>query len=54
MSKRNLNFKFINPNSADETACVLLDFLVGVNMQKAEEAVKNAASEKESEEGHPV
>ena len=47
MSKVKLKFKFNNPNSAEETAEMLLKLFIETNKPKVEEAIKNAVSDSE-------
>ena len=44
MKKRNLNYCFHNPNSAEDTADFLCKLLVEANAGKVERAIEEAAS----------
>lgn len=47
-----LNYKFNNPNSAEETAEMLIKFFVEVNKPKVDEAIKKFAETSEETAGH--
>lgn len=44
MNKRKLNYRFYNPNSAEDTAEFLCKLFVEVNAGKVERAIEEAAS----------
>ena len=62
MKQRKLNYRFHNPNSAEDTANYLLEILIEANAGKVERAIEEAASKcaeqreyiEESEEMEPV
>lgn len=43
MGKIKLNYKFNNPNSAEDTAEMLLKLFIKTNSEKVEKAINNAA-----------
>ena len=44
MKQRKLNYRFHNPNSAEDTANYLVKILIEVNTGKVERAIEEAAS----------
>lgn len=44
MNKRKLNYRFHNPNSAEDTAEFLCKLLIEANADKVERAIEEAAS----------
>lgn len=44
MKQRKLNYRFHNPNSAEDTANYLLEILIEANAGKVERAIEEAAS----------
>lgn len=44
MKKRQLNYRFHNPNSAAETADYLLKILIEANTEKVQSAIQEAAA----------
>lgn len=44
MNKRKLNYRFHNPNSAEDTAEFLCKLLIEANVGKVERAIEEAAS----------
>ena len=44
MKQRKLNYRFHNPNSAEDTANYLVKILIEVNATKVERAIEEAAS----------
>ena len=52
MRRYKLNYKFNNPNSAEETAEMLINFFVEVNKPKVDEAIKKFAETSEETAGH--
>ncbi len=50
MKQRKLNYRFHNPNSAEDTADFLCELFIEVNAGKVERAVEEAAS-RSAEEG---
>ena len=44
MKQRKLNYRFRNPNSAEDTANYLLEILIEANAGKVERAIEEAAS----------
>lgn len=52
MSRLELNYIFNNPNSAEETAEMLIKFFVEVNKPKVDEAIKKLAETSEETAGH--
>lgn len=46
LAKQTLNFRFHNPNTAEETAEYLLTILIQANQKKIEQALKIAAESK--------
>ena len=44
MKQRKLNYRFHNPNSAEDTANYLLEILIKANAGKVERAIEEAAS----------
>ena len=49
LKRTKLNYRFHNPNSAEDTADFLCKFLVEVNARKVERAIEDAALYEESE-----
>ena len=49
MKQRKLNYRFHNPNSAEDTADFLCKLLIEVNAGKVERAIEEAASKCEGE-----
>ena len=49
MKQRKLNYRFHNPNSAEDTAAFLCKLLVAANAGKVERAIKEAALKCEEE-----
>lgn len=49
MKRTKLNYRFHNPNSAEDTADFLCKFLVEVNARKVERAIEDAALYAEGE-----
>ncbi|MGN0151468.1 MAG: hypothetical protein ACI39Q_03255 [Wujia sp.] len=45
MKERKLNYRFHNPNSAEDTADFLCKLLIEVNADKVERAIEEAAKE---------
>ena len=43
MKKRKLNYRFHNPNSAEDTADFLFKLMIEVNADKVEQAIRDAA-----------
>ena len=54
MAKVKLKYKFNNPNTVEDTAYLLLEFLAEINMPKAEKAIKNAIKNSEDNVSHPA
>ena len=58
MKQRKLNYRFHNPNSAEDTAEFLYKLLIEANAGKVErvieEVVRKSAGENECKEMHPV
>lgn len=54
MGKINLNYKFNNPNSAEDTAELLLKLFIDANKPKVEEAIKNAVNNSVETISHPA
>lgn len=52
MGKINLNYKFNNPNSAEDTAEMLLKLFVKANSEKVERAIKSATECGENKISH--
>lgn len=44
MKQRKLNYRFHNPNSAEDTANYLFEILIEANVGKVERAIEKAAS----------
>ena len=44
LKQRKLNYRFHNPNSAEDTANYLVKILIEVNTEKVERAIEEAAS----------
>ncbi len=44
MKQRKLNYRFHNPNSAEDTANYLFKILIEANVEKVERAIEEAAS----------
>ena len=51
MKKRKLNYRFHNPNTAEATADYILKMLIEANKGKVDQAIEDAAEEKEKEGG---
>ena len=51
MKKRKLNYRFYNPNTAEATADYILKILIEANKGKVDQAMQEAAEDKEKEEG---
>lgn len=54
MKQRKLNYRFHNPNSAEDTADFLCKLLVEVNAGKVERAIEETALKCEEEDGYIV
>lgn len=54
MGKINLNYKFNNPNSVEDTAEMLLKLFIEANKPKVEEAIKNAVNNSDETISHPA
>ena len=54
MKQRKLNYRFHNPNSAEDTADFLCKLLIEVNAGKVERAIEEAALKCEEEDGYIV
>ena len=54
VAKVKIKYSFNNPNTAEDTACMLLDFFVMVNTLKVEEAIKNAAKGDKNDLSNPA
>ncbi len=52
MEKSNLKYTFNNPNSVENTAEMLIDFIVDVNKQRVDEAIKKFAETSEETVSH--
>ena len=44
LKQRKLNYRFHNPNSAEDTANYLVEILIEANVRKVERAIEEAAS----------
>ena len=54
VGKITLNYKFNNPNTAEDTAEMLLKLFIEANKSKAEEAIKKAVEDSEKTDSHPA
>lgn len=54
MKQRKLNYRFHNPNSAEDTADFLCKLLIEVNAGKVERAIEEAALKCAEEDGYIV
>ena len=52
LKERKLNYRFHNPNSAEDTADFLCKLLIEVNADKVEHAIEEAAKEAEIGRAH--
>ena len=52
LKERKLNYRFHNPNSAEDTADFLCKLLIEVNADKVERAIEEAASKCAEESGY--
>ena len=50
LKERKLNYRFHNPNSAEDTADFLCNLLIEVNADKVERAIEEAAKEADIKE----
>lgn len=54
MKKKPLNYKFNNPNSEDDTAEMLIMFLIETKKSKVEEVIKKAVEDSNKTDSHPT
>ncbi|MBE5881962.1 MAG: hypothetical protein E7289_06630 [Lachnospiraceae bacterium] len=54
MKQRKLNYRFHNPNSAEDTADFLCKLLIEVNAGKVERAIEEAVLKCEEKDGYIV